>query len=81
MCMFSERTQVLLSKEQRARLERLATERRVSVGSLIREAIEAYAPPSGKPPRIALERLAALGAPVSDWERMKEEILRGAGGE
>jgi hypothetical protein len=80
MHMLSERTQVLLSKEQRARLERLATERRVSVGSLIREAIDSYTAPRGKPARVALERLAALDAPVSDWERMKDEILRGAGG-
>lgn len=77
--MFSERTQVLITKEQRARLERIASERRISLGAVIREAIDSYAAPRTKPPREALERLAALRAPVADWETMKADVLRGAG--
>jgi predicted transcriptional regulator len=38
--MFSERLQVLLSKEQRRRLEAEAKRRHSSVGALIREAID-----------------------------------------
>jgi hypothetical protein len=76
MRMFSERTQVLLTKEQRSRLERIAADRRVSVGAVIREAIDAYAAPRRKSRREAFERLTAIGAPVAGWETMKAEILR-----
>jgi hypothetical protein len=38
--MFTERLQVLMSKEQRRRLEAEAKRRRSSVGALIREAID-----------------------------------------
>jgi len=40
MRMFSERLQVLMSKEQRRRLEAEAKRRHLSVGALIREAID-----------------------------------------
>lgn len=39
--MFTERLQVLLSREQRRRLEAEARQRGASVGSLVREAIDA----------------------------------------
>lgn len=74
--MFSERTQVLLTKEQRSRLERIAADRQTSMGAVIREAIDSYATPRRKSRREALARLTALGAPVADWETMKAEILR-----
>ena len=76
MCVLSERTQVLLTQEQRARLERIAADRRMSLGAVIREAIDAYAVPRRKSRREAFERLTALDAPVADWETMKAEILR-----
>jgi len=41
--MFTERLQVLLSRTQRRRLELESRRRRVSVGSLIREAVDARA--------------------------------------
>lgn len=78
MCMLTERTQVLLSPEQRARLERLATQRRTSVGAVIREAIEAYTTSGAQSREEAARALLALGAPVDDWETMKAEIVRGA---
>ncbi len=80
MRMLTERTQVLLSPEQRRRLERTAAERGVSLGALIREAIDAYTTSGGRSPREALDELEQLEAPVDDWERMKEEIARGASG-
>ena len=40
MCMFSERTQVLLSPEQLARLKRIAARDGRSVGAVIREAVD-----------------------------------------
>lgn len=76
--MLSERTQVLLTPEQRERLERLASRRGVSVGAVIREAIDAYTAPRRRSRSEALETLFALEAPVDDWEVMKEEIARGA---
>lgn len=78
MCMLSERTQVLLSPAQRQKLERAAEERNVSVGALIREAIDAYLHPTTRSRPEALADLAALDAPVAAWEAMKTEILEGA---
>jgi predicted DNA-binding protein len=80
MRMFTERTQVLLSPAQRARVERLARERGVSIGAVVREAIEAYTATDGSSREQALDALEALDAPVGDWQDMKQEILRGAGG-
>lgn len=80
MCMLTERTQVLLTPSQRARLERLAEQRGVSLGAVVREAIEAYNPRGGAPPEAALEALESLEAPVDEWDHMKHEILRGAHG-
>lgn len=76
--MYSERTQVLLTPEQRERVERLAARRGISVGAVIRAAIDAHAPPRQHAPEEALERLLALEAPVGDWTDMKAEIVKGA---
>lgn len=78
MRMFTERTQVLLEPEQRKLLERMAKRRGVSVGAIVREAIEAYVAPRDRSRSQALEALLALKAPVDDWEVMKAEIERGA---
>jgi len=76
--MFTERTQVLLSREQRRRLERRAAEERRSVGAVIRDAVDAYTGSGSRSRREAADSLLRLGAPVDDWERMKAEIIRGA---
>jgi len=81
MCMFTERTQVLLSRDQLERLKKTALRERKSVGAVIREAVDAYAAPDADARRTALEHLLTLEAPVADWEVMKEEILQGAIGE
>jgi len=78
MCMYSERTQVLLSPSQRLRLERMAAEKGTSIGAVVRDAIDQYTAPRARPARDAMETMFALGAPTSDWEEMKAEILRGA---
>ena len=78
MCMLSERTQVLLTPVQRKRLERMAEDRRLSMGALIREAIDAYTVPGSRTPREAADALLSIEAPVEDWDEMKSEILRGA---
>ena len=76
MCMFSERTQVLLSPEQVARLKRIAAREGRSVGAVIREAVDAFVESEPDARRRALDSLLSLNAPVDDWEVMKEQILQ-----
>jgi hypothetical protein len=76
--MNSERTQVLLTPEQRARLERLAARENRSMGSVIRDAIDAYTLPRARPREEALRSLLNQNAPVADWDVMKAEIALGA---
>lgn len=78
MHMFTERTQVLLSREQRERLERIAAREGRSVGSVIREAVESYTAASPRTRAEAAAALIAMDLPVSDWDQMKAEIVEGA---
>ncbi len=76
MCMFSERTQVLLSPEQLARLKRIAARDGRSVGAVIREAVDSFVEAEPDKRQRALKRLLAMNAPVDDWEVMKAQILK-----
>jgi predicted DNA-binding protein len=76
MCMFSERTQVLLSPEQLARLKRIAERDGRSVGSVIREAVDSFVEAEPDKRQRALRRMLAMNAPVDDWEVMKAQILK-----
>ena len=76
--MLSERTQVLLSPAQRARLERIAAREGRSLGAVIRDAVDAYTLPRARAPHDALHSLFGQNAPVADWDVMKTEIERGA---
>lgn len=76
MCMFSERTQVLLSPEQVARLKRIAAREGRSVGAVIRDAVDSYVDPGDDGRRRAVDAMLAMNAPVDDWEVMKEQIMR-----
>ncbi len=79
MCVtYTERTQVLLTPEQRSRLERIAVRDGRSVGAVIRDAIEAYTAPRTRSRQEAFQSLVHLEAPVDDWETMKADILKGA---
>ncbi len=81
MCMsYSERTQVLLTRSQRDKVERLAAEAKRSVGQVIRDAIDAYNQPDANRRREGLDALMALNAPVGDWEDLEREIIDGAAG-
>lgn len=76
----TERTQVLLTPEQRGRVERLAARTSRSVGAVIRDAIDAYVPPPAVADRRrALEELFALEAPVADWPELERQIEEGYG--
>jgi predicted DNA-binding protein len=76
MCMFSERTQVLLSPEQLARLKRIAARDGRSVGAVIRDAVDSFVEAAPDSRQRALESIMSMNAPVDDWEVMKEQILR-----
>lgn len=80
MCMYSERTQVLLSREQLQRLKRIANRTHRSVGAVIRDAVDAYATVPRDERRAAVDRLCELGAPVDDWDTMKAQIEAGSVG-
>ena len=59
--MYSERIQLLISKEQRRRLEQEARRRRTSVASVIREAVDAtFGGPSREERLRALEEIRKM---------------------
>ena len=74
--MFSERTQVLLSPQQVAKLKRIATREGRSLGAVIRDAVDSYVDPGLDSRREALEAIKSMGLQVDDWEVMKAQILR-----
>ena len=76
MCMFSERTQVLLSPEQLARLKRIAEREGKSVGAVIREAVDGFIFAEPDVRQRAVQEMLAMNAPVDDWEVMKDQIER-----
>jgi predicted DNA-binding protein len=74
----TRRTQLLLDDELHERLRQIAAERGVSLGALIREAIdEKLARVQDARAKAAERLLAAEPMPVDDWPVMKEEILEG----
>jgi hypothetical protein len=74
--MFSERLQILVSKEQRRRLEGEAKRRDASVASVIREAIDAQLGGVAVDDRLeALGRIVAMqGAPYLPPEELRRAI-------
>jgi len=76
MCMFSERTQVLLSPRQVEKIKRIATREGSSVGAVIRDAIDRYVDPGADARERAIDSMLSMNAPVDDWDVMKAEILR-----
>ena len=76
MCMFSERTQVLLSPAQVEKLKRIAARDDRSVGAVIRDAIDSFIDPGVDARRRAVQEMIRMNAPVDDWEVMKAEIMK-----
>jgi len=76
MRMYSERTQVLLSPDQLARLKRIAAQEGRSVGSVIRDAIDSFVFAAPDSRDRALKSILSMNAPVDDWEVMKAQILK-----
>lgn len=90
MHMYSERLQILVSKDQRRRLEQEAKRRKSSVASVIRDAVDAELGEVGRGQRLqAVRAIAAMKAgPHLEPDEMRrliddahsEEIDRGLGG-
>lgn len=76
--MFTERLQILVSKEQRQRLEREAKRRQSSVASVIRDAVEAELGGTSRQDRMqAVEAISHLrGTPYLPPEELEREIDR-----
>lgn len=74
MCMLSERLQILVSPEQRQRLEHEASRRGASVGSVVREAIDARLGTVTRAERMrALEEIRQMNAgPALSPEELNE---------
>ena len=76
MATLSRRVQLLLSPEQYKRLEALAGAEGISIGALIRRAIDRLQGPPRQTKRLkAVRRIAAMSLPVGDWEQMERESM------
>ncbi len=76
------RTQIYLTREQRARLDELVRRRGGSLAELIREAVDAYLAGAGPGATVALERTFGVSpdfaAPSRDeWREREARISRG----
>ncbi len=83
MLMLTRRLQVLVDDERYVRLERLAHAQRVSVATLVREAIDAAYPASSPARRRAAQHiLSAEPMDVPDIDDLRDELdqLRGSRG-
>jgi predicted transcriptional regulator len=75
MSMLSERLQILISSEQRRRLEDTAQQRGSSVAAVVREAIDAsLGGPTREEHREALEAIAAMKGRYLTPEEIEEII-------
>ena len=81
MCMFSQRTQVLLSPQQVERIKRIAARDGRSVGAVIRDAVDSYVDPGTEARRAAAKAIKSMNLPVDDWEVMKAQIRQSQLGE
>jgi hypothetical protein len=76
MCMFSERTQVLLSPEQLERVKRIARREGTSVGAVIRDAVDAFTWSAADRRQEAFEHMLSMDdGTADDWEVMKAQIV------
>jgi predicted DNA-binding protein len=74
----TRRTQLLLDDELHRRLREIAAQRGISMGALIREAIDEKLSQVQDDRATAIEKLlAAEPMPVEDWPVMKKQMLEG----
>ncbi|MBL7065417.1 MAG: ribbon-helix-helix domain-containing protein [Anaerolineae bacterium] len=79
MRVYTQRVQTVLTAQQYALLRQLSKEQKKPVSVLVREAVEQvyFKQAVLRRRRTALKSLLSLNAPVSDWEQMEEEIIKG----
>jgi len=78
MSTLARRVQVLLTEAQYVELESQARLRKLSVGAVIRQAVQEHLGNDGQAERLdAVRRLAAMHLPVADWEQMERESVGG----
>ena len=78
MAIMSKKTTILFPPKLYQQLERVAKRERTSVANLVRQAaIQRYLLPDRKARLEAVEALAAMRLPVSDWPQMEREIAEG----
>ncbi|HKI01951.1 MAG TPA: CopG family transcriptional regulator [Thermoanaerobaculia bacterium] len=65
---------VLLEDEEYERLETLASQRRVSISDLIREAVRDRFTPSAEQRRRAVEAICRINIPLPEWDVLEAEI-------
>jgi hypothetical protein len=76
MATLNKRVQVLFSAAQYARLREIARARGESIGSLVRQAVQKqYLDTSHEERLAAVDEMATLHLPVSDWEQMERESV------
>ncbi len=76
MPFLTRRTQLLLDDDLHRRLREIATQRGISIGALIREAIDEKLTGVQDARATAIDKLlAAEPMPVDDWPIMKKQML------
>ena len=76
MATLTKRLQILLDPFQYQRLGEIARQRNRSVGALIREAIDQVYLQGAVEERLeAVQALAAMQLPITDWEQMEQESV------
>ncbi len=71
------RLEIRLLPEKLQILKDEAARRNISVGGIVREAIDSYCAVSAEEKLAAVRKLAELKAPVAAWDEMKKEIEEG----
>lgn len=75
----SKRAQVLMEPDEYAQLSKLARQKKVSVGELIRSAVRECYFISRERRIAAAESLCHMEIPLDDWETLEREICEGRG--
>lgn len=75
MATLSQRLEIRLEPDVIQRLRQEARRRDTSLTQLVREAIDLLLKQDREAKQQAAEALFQVGAPVDDWEKMKQEII------
>jgi len=74
MATLTERLEIRLEAHKLRELKKEAEERGISVAQIVREAIDLLLKEDKEARMRAAEKLFRVGAPVADWDQMKQEI-------